>query len=315
MSSESEIQFQLSYTSFCPPKMDLSHSPNSTPPTNTLKRRKAFPDNETQNSAHCTLSGQVPDTTDQLQVSGTTSTKCAHDILQEQRLRDLFNFDVITRVNPDKEVQRSGQFEVYNASETPSAIHSPQGAFLGSMHTERTMTLLQADQNTSSQPDDFLQVIAKLIVRYKDGCESGSHSIPYKHCYTTPLSLTIARISAVGKSTEIIRLATQLYSRHEALLFPFCRACRVWCSPGCFFVHLTGQKPPRMLRCSDAKAFVTLLHASAFRVSLCLLHCCCQIVDRPQLPLQRQEFLLVVVQLHRPVCSLVCRPTDSGLHS
>ena len=210
----------------------------------------------------------------------------------------------MTRVNPDKDVQRTGQFEVYNASETPSAIHSPQGAFLGSMHTERIKTLLQANQNTTnSQTDDLLQVIAQLIVRYKGGCESGSHSIPYKNCYLQASQLLS---STVGKTTEFIRLAAQLSSKIEALLSPFYRACRVWCSPGCFFVHLTGQQPPRTLRCSDAKDLVTLLHASAFRVSLCLLHCCCQIAERPQLPLQRRDFLLVVVQLHRPVCSLVC---------
>ena len=94
----------------------------------------------------------------------------------------------ITRVNPDKDVQPTSQFKVYNASELPSAIHSPQGAFLGTMHTERTKTMLQADQNTpSSQSDDFPQAIAKLIVRYKDGCESGSHSVPYRNRTATLL--------------------------------------------------------------------------------------------------------------------------------
>ena len=56
----------------------------------------------------------------------------------------------MTRVNPDKDVQPTGQFETYKASETMSAIYSPEGAFLGSMSTKRIETLSQAYQNTTS---------------------------------------------------------------------------------------------------------------------------------------------------------------------
>ena len=82
----------------------------------------------------------------------------------------------MTRVNPDKHVQPTGQSEIYNASGTMSAINisSPEdaleGAFLGSISTKRIKTLLQAYRNTTSpEPGDFQQAIAKIVARYKDG--------------------------------------------------------------------------------------------------------------------------------------------------
>ena len=62
----------------------------------------------------------------------------------------------MTRVNPDKDVQPTGQSEIYNACETMSAVSSPEaafeGAFLASNSTKRIETLLQAYRNTTS-PD------------------------------------------------------------------------------------------------------------------------------------------------------------------
>ena len=109
--------------------------------------------------------------------------QCAHPILQESHLRDLIKLDPITRVNPDKDVQPAGQFDIYNASRAMSAIYSPERAFLGSMGTKRIETLSQAYQNTKSpELGDFTQEIAKLIARYKDGSKSGTHIIAYKNC-------------------------------------------------------------------------------------------------------------------------------------
>ena len=72
------------------------------------------------------------DLTDDRQIQGNwidSSHRCAHPILQEPCLRDLIKLDPMTRVNPDKDVQLTGQFEIYSASETMSAIYSPEGAF------------------------------------------------------------------------------------------------------------------------------------------------------------------------------------------
>ena len=80
------------------------------------------------------------DLTDDGQIQGNwidSSHRDAHPILQEPRLRDLIKLDPMTRVNPDKDVQPTGQFEIYNASETMSAIYSLEGAFLGSMRKRR----------------------------------------------------------------------------------------------------------------------------------------------------------------------------------
>ena len=70
--------------------------------------------------------------------------------------------------HPDRDVQPAGPFGVFKASETMSAIQSPEGACLGSMCTENKI-LLQAYRNTTSPLGDSLQAIAKLIARYKDG--------------------------------------------------------------------------------------------------------------------------------------------------
>ena len=50
-------------------------------------------------------------------------------ILQKPRLRNLIK-DPMTEVNPDKNVHLTGQFGIYSASETTSAIHSPEGVSL-----------------------------------------------------------------------------------------------------------------------------------------------------------------------------------------
>ena len=90
------------------------------------------------------------DLTDYRQIQGNwidSSHRCARPILQELRLRDLIESDSMTRVNPDNHVQPTGQFEIYNASETMSAVYSPEGAFLGSMRKKRIETLAQAYRN------------------------------------------------------------------------------------------------------------------------------------------------------------------------
>ena len=120
--------------------------------------------------------------------------------MQEPRLRDLIKLDPMTRVNPDKDVQPTGQSEIYNASETMSAVYSPEGALLGSMRKKRIETLAQAYRN---EMGEFPQAIAKLIARYKDGPKSGTHAVAYKNCYTAPPSLTTALISALGATTTI----------------------------------------------------------------------------------------------------------------
>ena len=73
------------------------------------------------------------DLTDDRQIQGNwidSSHRCAHPILQEPHLRDLIKLDPMTRVNPDKGVQPTGRLEICNASETMSAVYSPEGAFL-----------------------------------------------------------------------------------------------------------------------------------------------------------------------------------------
>ena len=108
------------------------------------------------------------------------------------------------RVNPDKDVQPAGQFKIYHASETISAVYSPEGEFFGSMRTKRNETLLQAHQNTtSSELCDFLKAIADLIAGYRDGSKFGSHTVADKDCYTALPSLTTALISALGATTGL----------------------------------------------------------------------------------------------------------------
>ena len=53
------------------------------------------------------------DLTDDRQIQGNwidSSYRCAYPILQEPCLRDLIKLDPMTRVNPGKDVQPTGQF-------------------------------------------------------------------------------------------------------------------------------------------------------------------------------------------------------------
>ena len=55
------------------------------------------------------------DLTDDRQIQGNhidSSHRCAHPTLQEPHLRDLIKFYPMTRVNPDKDAQPTGQFEI-----------------------------------------------------------------------------------------------------------------------------------------------------------------------------------------------------------
>ena len=107
----------------------------------------------------------------------------------------------MTRVNLDKDLQPNNQSEIYHASETMSATYGIEDAFLGSMSARRIETSLQAHRNTTSpEVGDFLQAVAKLIARYKDGTHTVAFKI--KNCYTATPSLTTDLISALGATSE-----------------------------------------------------------------------------------------------------------------
>ena len=129
----------------------------------------------------------------------------------------------LTRVNnPDKDMQPTGQFEIYNASETMSAGYSPEGAFLGSMRSKRIESLLRAYPNTtSSELYDFPPAVAKLIAGYKDGSKSGTHTVAYKNCCTAPPSLTCALISALGAATELFATPLDFNPKMKHYSAPF----------------------------------------------------------------------------------------------
>ena len=91
----------------------------------------------TPSQKECGIAKKDADLTDDRQIQGkwiVPSYRCAHPILQELQLRELIILDPMPRVNPDRDVQPSGKLEICNASETMSAIHSPEGPF--SAHRE-----------------------------------------------------------------------------------------------------------------------------------------------------------------------------------
>ena len=81
----------------------------------------------------------------------------------------------MTIVNPDKYVQANGNSELYNASETMTAIHSPEGAVPWSHVQEKIQTLLQAHRNTSSsQSDNLPPAVTKHLLASAD-CVGKNH--------------------------------------------------------------------------------------------------------------------------------------------
>ena len=167
--------------------------------------------------------------------------RCAHPLLQEPRLRDLINLDPMTRVNADKDVQPTGQFEIYNASETMSAIFSLDGAFLGSMRKRTIEALAQAYRN---ELGDFPQAIAKLIARYyryKDGSKSGTHTVAYKNCYTAPTSLTTALSIALGTTTELFATPFDFNPEMKHCYVPFAEDIEFRAHPDAFSFMWPGS--------------------------------------------------------------------------
>ena len=85
--------------------------------------------------------------------------------------------------------------------ETISTVYSPEGAFIGSMRTNRIETSLQAYRDTTSL-ELGPQARAGFNARYKNGSKSGSHCVACKNFYTALPSLATALISALGAKTE-----------------------------------------------------------------------------------------------------------------
>ena len=146
----------------------------------------------------------------------------------------------MTRVSPDKDVQPTGQFGIYYATATMSAIYSPEGAFLRSMSTKRIETLPQAYWNTTSlEMGDFPQAIAKLVARYKDGSKSGTHHVAYKNCYSAPPSHTLT--SALGATTELVATPFALNPNMKHNSAPFAEDGELGAYPAAFFLFWQGS--------------------------------------------------------------------------
>ena len=142
----------------------------------------------------------------------------------------------MTRVNPDKDVQPTDQHEIQNASGTMSAIYSPEGASLGSMSTKRIETLSQAYWNTTSpELGDFQQAIAKLIARYKDGSNPGTHTLADKNCYTAPPNLITALISALSATTKLFATSFDFNPKMKHYSAPFAEDAEFDAHPDAFF--------------------------------------------------------------------------------
>ena len=111
------------------------------------------------------------------------------------QLQELIKLDYMTRNYPDNYVQPTSRFASDNASAISSALCSPEGCILGKLvyreNQDIAPGILECNKSTLSE---LQQAIARLI----DGSNTGSHSVLYKDCYTTPSSLTTAFISAPG---------------------------------------------------------------------------------------------------------------------
>ena len=117
--------------------------------------------------------------------------------------------------------------------------------------------------NTSPELVDFLQAIAELIARYKDGSKSGTHTVTYKNCYTAPPSLTNALISALGAATELFAAPFDFNPKMKHFSAPFAEDAEFGAHPDlikkiasrCNFFNVAGQLllPSRTLGCPDAE--------------------------------------------------------------
>ena len=131
--------------------------------------------------------------------------KCPHPIILEPSLRQFINLDPMTKVNLDKDVRPTGEFELYNISDKLSAVYSPDGRFQGSINSARLSTLSQAyTDRTYHKAGSFPQALASLLARYKDGHGSGHHTVPHKHCLSAPVGLVNKLIAALSITPELL---------------------------------------------------------------------------------------------------------------
>ena len=140
------------------------------------------------------------------------------------------------RVHPNKDVPAIGcGFSYQNASETVCAICSPEGAFLGSMRTERIRTF-QLRHYGSLDLDDFGSLLDTRM-------DLNLNYILLLARTATSLCKASQLLSSVRCMLQLnfFRLGVQYQPNMEALMCTSCRTCRVWCSLGCILVHLAGQ--------------------------------------------------------------------------
>ena len=135
----------------------------------------------------------------------------------EPNLRDFIHIDPNNSINPDKDIEPSGVFQLRTAAHTYLVnIYGPDGKFQGTMLHERIKVLYTAYIHaqttglgplTSTSPErdriaSFSEAVAQLLVRYKDGHSSGACKTTLKNHWATPDFYMRALLEGLGITTE-----------------------------------------------------------------------------------------------------------------
>ena len=110
----------------------------------------------------------------------------------------------MNKINPDKDVAPTGQFEIYDLNEKLKAIYTPEGKFQGVIHAHR-LSILKRSYHASndSRINSFPQAIAMLLQRYQDKHKEGKYITVAKSHVGTPAALLKAIMQTFSTTTDL----------------------------------------------------------------------------------------------------------------
>ena len=153
------------------------------------------------------LARKDADVTDIMSIQGNwvpTENRSIDNLLCAPHLRGLIHLDPMNKVNPDKDVAPTGQFEIYDLNEKLKSIYTPEGKFQGVIHADR-LSILKRSYHASndSKPNNFPQAIAMLLQRYQDKHKEGKYITMAKNHVGTPTALLKAIMHTFFTTTDL----------------------------------------------------------------------------------------------------------------
>ena len=118
-----------------------------------------------------------------------------NDIAFDPSLRDMIDIDPNNRIDPDRDIEPTGAFELMQSSDHEDLVevYGPNGKFIATLTIERAAVLraayfdpIRSSEKSHLDEHDFAQALAKLMLRYKDGHKDHGARTKMKIHWATP---------------------------------------------------------------------------------------------------------------------------------